>query len=296
MLVSIIIPVHKTINYLKSCLESALLQTYSDIEVILACNGKLEIEDCKAFLKINDPRIIYIKTKQGRHNARNEALLIAKGKYVQFLDYDDLLFPKKIDIQVSSLEKAKISNSISITKWKKFKNQLSESYNFPYDNLFEEKKIDAKKLVQKLAVNGGFIATSSWLIPKILIGNAKWIDSPNDDAVFLSEILKKNPEIIMISDTHAGYRIHEENTSSILEKTELNKLLESWKIIYQNLKLLNVCEVNHYLYKAYLNLIRYSKAVKRYRILYIIYKTTFFGFRSRLGFKIIPDIKRMLLK
>jgi len=296
MLVSIIIPVHKTIDYFKSCVESTLLQSYKDIEVLIACNGELEIQTCKDFLNRNDPRLIYLKTKSGRHNARNEALLAAKGKYIQFLDYDDLLFFRKIEIQVSLLENSDSKETISITKWKKFKNELSEAYNFPYNNIFEEEKIDAKKLIQKLSLNGGFIATASWLIPKALICNRYWIDSPNDDAVFLSGILKKNPQIIMIQDTYAGYRIHEENTSSILEKTELKKLLVSWKIIYNNLKFLRIGEVNDYLYKAYLNLIRYSKAVQGYRISYILYKTAFFGIRSQGIYKVFSDVKRMLFK
>ncbi|SCY85256.1 Glycosyl transferase family 2 [Flavobacterium anhuiense] len=296
MLVSIIIPVHKTIDYFKSCVESALLQSYSHIEVIIACNGELEIQTCKDFLNINDPRLIYLKTKPGRHNARNEALLAAKGKYIQFLDYDDLLFLKKIETQVSLLESANSKETISITKWKKFKNELNESYNFPYNNIFEEEKIDARKLIRKLSVNGGFIATGSWLIPKVLIGNIQWIDSPNDDAVFLSGILKGNPEIIMVSETYAGYRIHDENTSSLFKKSELDKLLVSWELIYQNLKALHIFELKLYLYKAYLNLIRYSKVVNGYRILFIIYKTLMFGFKSKLGFNLVLDLKRMLLK
>ncbi|AOC95313.1 UDP-Glc:alpha-D-GlcNAc-diphosphoundecaprenol beta-1,3-glucosyltransferase WfaP [Flavobacterium anhuiense] len=296
MLVSIIIPVHKTIDYFKSCVESALLQSYSHIEVIIACNGELEIQTCKDFLNINDPRLIYLKTKPGRHNARNEGLLAAKGKYIQFLDYDDLLYLKKIETQVSLLKSANSKEIISITKWKKFKNELNESYNFPYNNIFEEEKIDARKLIRKLSVNGGFIATGSWLIPKVLIGNIQWIDSPNDDAVFLSGILKGNPEIIMVSETYAGYRIHDENTSSLFKKSELDKLLVSWELIYQNLKALHIFEVKLYLYKAYLNLIRYSKVVNGYRILFIIYKTLMFGFKSKLGFNLVLDLKRMLLK
>jgi glycosyltransferase involved in cell wall biosynthesis len=296
MLVSIIIPVHKTIDFFKNCVESALLQSYNNIEVILACNGELEIEACKDFLKNNDPRLVFIKTKEGRHNARNEAILISKGKYIQFLDYDDLLFLKKIGTQVSLLENSDNPNMFSIIKWKKFKNDLSETYTFPFDNIFEEQKINAKKLITKLSINGGFIATASWLIPKDLINGLYWIDSPNDDAVFLSGTLKKNPDIIMVSETSAGYRIHESNTSSVLKKTELDKLLISWGIIYENLSFLKIPEVNLYLYKAYLNLIRYSRAIKKYRLLFIIYKAIIFGRKSKLGFKITFDLKRMLLK
>lgn len=295
MLISIIIPVHKTILFFKSCVESALNQTYENIEIIIACNGTLEIEDCKRFLNINDPRIIYLKTESGRHNARNEALLACKGEWIQFLDYDDYLFSDKIAIQLKELKNFSIAQ-LSICQWKKFNDRIEEDYIFPFSKLFDESKISARRLVQKLGINGGFIATASWLVSKEFILGLKWLDSPNDDAVFLSEILKKSPEISVIPQILAGYRIHKNNTSSIRTKTEFDKIFKSWKVISKNLETLNVSELNRYLYAAYLSLILYSKELKGHKILMILSKVFYFGIKSGFGFSIFRDIKKKIFR
>ncbi|WP_264566712.1 glycosyltransferase family 2 protein [Flavobacterium sp. N3904] len=295
MLVSIIIPVHQTHDYFKSCVESALAQTYTNLEIIVACNGELTLQQCQNFLNIADTRLVFIKTSKGRHSARNEALKVTKGSWIQFLDYDDYLFPYKIEEQLISIVKS-IGTGLSICQWKKFTERIDEHYTFPFQDLYNESQISAGQLVQKLGQSGGFIATASWLVSKELLTGSRWIDSPNDDAVFLSEILKKSPEIIMSPKVLAGYRIHDSNTSSIRSKEEFDKLMHSWRIIHQNLLIFKETQINLYLYKAYLNLIRYSKQINKYRIIEVIYNCLNFGFKARVGFLMYKDFKRYLLK
>ncbi|TPG40115.1 glycosyltransferase family 2 protein [Flavobacterium pectinovorum] len=295
MLVSIIIPVHKTHSFFIACIKSALSQTHQNIEIIVACNGNLEIKECRLFLEIEDSRLIFIKTSSGRDNARNEALALAKGDWIQFLDYDDYLFPEKIELQLEALKKSP-NCKLSICQWKKFFTKIEVDYNFPFNTLYDEPLVTAESLVQKMGVNGGFIATGAWLVSKEFIHGLKWIDSPNDDAVFLSEILKKSPQIVMISSVLVGYRIHGDNTSSIRTKSEFDKLLNSWTKIYHNLRVLKVFEINRYLYLTYLNLIYYSKELKGYRIGIIIFNVFYFGFKSKIGFSIFRDIKKEILR
>ncbi|OOG78969.1 glycosyltransferase family 2 protein [Flavobacterium sp. A45] len=293
MLVSIIIPVHQMHDYFKSCVQSALDQTHKNIEIILACNGTLEIKECQNYLNIQDARLVFIKTDKGRHNARNEALAVSKGIWIQFLDYDDYLFPNKIARQLSEVNNI---YRLSICKWKKFTKSIDEEYTFLFDYLFSKTQTSSRELVQKLGQSGGFIATASWLVSRELLNGLKWIDSPNDDAVFLSEILKKSPEIIMIPEVLAGYRIHNSNTSSIRSKEEFDKLMHSWKIIHKNLLVLSGAQIDLYFYKAYLNLIRYSKEINKYKIIEVIYNCLCFGFRAKVGFSMYKDLKRNLIK
>lgn len=291
MLVSIIIPAHKTIDFFKSCVESAISQTYKNIEIIIACNGTLDVLKCKEFLNLEDHRIVYIKTKNGRHNARNEALKITKGNFVQFLDYDDVLFANKLSVQMALIQD-NFNNLISITKWKKFKKNINEDYNFPFKFIFHEQNISIAGLIKKLGQSGGFIATSSWIVSKELLAGVEWIDSPNDDAVFFSEICKKNPNVMMVSEILAGCRIHDDNTSAIRSKEQFDLLLKGWDIIYNNLKSIEGSQTTLYLYKAYLFLISYSKEIKRYRIWEVIFKIIVFGLKSGLGFHVFVDLKK----
>lgn len=293
ILVSIIIPVHKTHSFFISCVESALSQTHKNIEVILACNGNLEINECKKFLDINDHRLVFIKTIQGRDNARNCALEIAKGNWIQFLDYDDYLFPAKIEKQ---LNEVMYDYKLIICEWKKFTKDVSDNYNFPFKSLFTNKLVSANKLIQKLGQSGGFIATSSWLVSKELLSELKWQDSPNDDAVFLSEILKKEPRIIMIPEVLSAYRIHESNTSSIRNKEEFDKLMKSWKVIYHNLKKIKDANVEVYIYKSYLYLIGYSKQIDKYRLQEVVYNCICFGLKGKVGFVMLKDIIKKIIR
>ena len=88
---SIIIPFKKGKRYLKDCLESIREQNLSDFEIILVVNGAVEnIDDLTS-----DSDNIIVKTyadEMGVSKARNEALEMASGEYVYFIDSDDYIY------------------------------------------------------------------------------------------------------------------------------------------------------------------------------------------------------------
>ena len=91
-LVSVIVPIYNTAEYLEECLDSLINQTLEDIEII--CVEDKSSDDCLKILKEyskKDDRIILIEndSNQGQSISRNNGLKIAKGEYVAFLDSDD---------------------------------------------------------------------------------------------------------------------------------------------------------------------------------------------------------------
>ena len=91
-LVSVIVPVYNTEEYLEECLDSIISQTLEDIEII--CIEDNSSDDCLKILKEyskKDDRIILIENEsnQGQSISRNKGLDIANGEYVTFLDSDD---------------------------------------------------------------------------------------------------------------------------------------------------------------------------------------------------------------
>lgn len=92
-MVSIIIPYYNTKEFIKDCLESALSQTYQNIEVIIINDGSNNEDTQFIESLILDKRIKYIKTEinKGVGFSRNKGLEHASGEYVYFLDSDDLL-------------------------------------------------------------------------------------------------------------------------------------------------------------------------------------------------------------
>jgi len=98
--VSIIIPAYNTEKYLTECLQSAVSQTLSDIEIIVINDGSTDgtgmiIDSFKA----KDSRIIEITQKnQGLSRSRNRGADLATGEYLYFLDSDDFISPYAMEI------------------------------------------------------------------------------------------------------------------------------------------------------------------------------------------------------
>ena len=94
-MVSIIIPVYNTANYLRECLDSALSQTFRDIEVIAVDDGSTDgSAGILAEYARRDPRLTVItQPNRGVSAARNSALRLARGRWLTFLDSDDALYP-----------------------------------------------------------------------------------------------------------------------------------------------------------------------------------------------------------
>lgn len=102
--VSVIIPTFNRGRFIGGAVRSVLAQTYGDLEVVVVDDGSTD--DTRAVIEsIADPRLRYIhQGNQGRSHARNVALGVARGRYITFLDSDDLYLPGKVEIQVRYLE------------------------------------------------------------------------------------------------------------------------------------------------------------------------------------------------
>ena len=106
-LVSIIMPSYNTAKFISQTIESVLAQTYTNWELIIVddCSTDNTDEVVKSFL--SDNRIKYIKNEKnsGAAVSRNRALREAKGKWIAFLDSDDLWLPEKLEKQISFMRK-----------------------------------------------------------------------------------------------------------------------------------------------------------------------------------------------
>ncbi len=104
MMVSVIIPTYNRACFIGEAIHSVLTQTYTNLEVLVVDDGS--IDNTKSIIEsIFDPRVHYIyQPNRGRSSARNKALSLAKGKFIAFLDSDDLYhLPNKIELQVNYL-------------------------------------------------------------------------------------------------------------------------------------------------------------------------------------------------
>lgn len=113
-LVSIVIPTHNRPDHLERALESALRQTYENIEIIVVDDGsELSLE----VFEERSPSVRFLKnsTNRGACYSRNRGLEIAKGDYINFLDDDDELYPKKIELQIEKFQESEETNLGMVT-------------------------------------------------------------------------------------------------------------------------------------------------------------------------------------
>ncbi len=125
-LVSIIMPSYNTAPYISESIQSVVAQTYGDWELIIVDDCSTDDTDRVVTSFLSDRRIKYFKNERnsGAAVSRNKALQEAKGKWIAFLDSDDLWMPDKLQKQVSFMEK--------------------NGYSFSYTN-YEEINNDGKK-------------------------------------------------------------------------------------------------------------------------------------------------------
>ena len=125
-LVSIIMPSYNTGAFIKKTIQSVLNQSYENWELIIVDDCSTDNTDEVVLPFLNDQRIRYIKNEKnsGAAVSRNRALREAKGKWIAFLDSDDLWLPEKLEKQVLFMKK--------------------NGYYFSYTN-YEEINEDGKK-------------------------------------------------------------------------------------------------------------------------------------------------------
>lgn len=111
-LVSIIMPSYNTANYIGVAIESVLKQTYKNWELLIVDDCSIDNTD-EVVEKYNDERITYLKNEKnsGAAVSRNRALKNANGKWIAFLDSDDLWCPTKLEEQIKFMEQNRYSFS-----------------------------------------------------------------------------------------------------------------------------------------------------------------------------------------
>lgn len=106
-LVSIIMPSYKTAEYISDTIESVLRQTYTNWELIIVDDCSPDHTDDVVGPYLREARIKYLKNEKnsGAAVSRNRALREAKGKWIAFLDSDDLWLPEKLEKQIGFMKK-----------------------------------------------------------------------------------------------------------------------------------------------------------------------------------------------
>ena len=103
---SIITPSYQTASFIAETIESVLAQTYTNWEMIIVDDCSTDATDEVVAPYLGDSRIRYLKSEKnsGAAVSRNRALREAKGRWIAFLDSDDLWSPQKLEKQIAFME------------------------------------------------------------------------------------------------------------------------------------------------------------------------------------------------
>jgi glycosyltransferase involved in cell wall biosynthesis len=108
-IVSVIVPCYNAARYLPVCLDSILNQTFQSFEIVVVNDGSTD--DTETIIKpyLNDPHLRYVVQENGGPSkARNTGIAHAKGRYIAFLDSDDLWDKTKLEKQLALFDRPEI--------------------------------------------------------------------------------------------------------------------------------------------------------------------------------------------
>ena len=156
-LLSIIVPVYNVENYLNKCIESILLQTYKNIEVILVDDGSTDLSGkiCDKY-KRKDKRVKVIhKANEGLVKARKTGIEYASGEVVAYVDGDDWI---EMDMYSSMIEhmddNVDVVTSGLIYEWKDHERRkiVKDGLKTGFYNRNEIEKVWCKTLQRQYAI------------------------------------------------------------------------------------------------------------------------------------------------
>lgn len=204
-LISIITPTYNCAQFIGETIKSVINQTYTNWEMIIVDDASNDNTE-KVVKSIKDERIKYIRLKEnsGAATARNIAMENASGKFMAFLDSDDIWIKDKLEKQVKFM----IDNNYNFTctAYEKM-NEKGDSLNKVFK---PKKKADYNRILLDCPVGNSTVMYNVSNLGKFQVPN---IRKRNDDALWL-QILKKEKFIYGMPDILMKYRIRNNSISS----------------------------------------------------------------------------------
>ena len=124
--ISVIIPVYKCEQYIESCVDSILNQTYRDFEIILVDDGSPDNSGkiCDELAEKYNKITVLHQENQGQSAARNNGVKIARGEWLCFVDCDDFVHPEILE----ALYNAVTENNVKLSMCSAIQGEESPSF------------------------------------------------------------------------------------------------------------------------------------------------------------------------
>lgn len=231
--VSIITPSYNAEKHLIHTIESVLAQSYESWEMLIVddCSPDNANELIKSYVA-KDSRIQLIKLEKngGAAVARNTAIEAATGRFIAFLDSDDLWMPNKLEKQVQFMLDQDIAFSFSAYE------KIDEK-GVPFDGVSVPNKISYKQLLKTNVIG---CLTAMYDVEKL--GKVYMpVNTKREDFATWLAILKQVDYAYGMPDVLAQYRVYASQSSA--KKTKMAK--ENWRL-YRDIEQLGVLKSAYY--------------------------------------------------
>jgi teichuronic acid biosynthesis glycosyltransferase TuaG len=223
-LVSIIIPYYKKKYFFKKTINSILNQTYKNYEIIIIYDdrNKLELPFVKQVLKkIKNKKIIINKKNQGAGVSRNLGIKKSKGKFLSFLDADDIWDKNKLNRQIKFMKTYNLDFSYSNYSIIDEKGSLLKKIKSP-------KTVSFKNLLFSCDIALSSVIVNSSIIKKEKFPNIK----TKEDYLLWLKLSKKNIKMMGINKNLTFWR----KTSNSLSSSLIQKLKDAFLVYNKFLK------------------------------------------------------------
>ncbi len=231
--VSIITPLYNSASFIASTINSVIAQTAISWEIIIVddCSSDNSIEVIQPFID-RDTRIKFIKLEEnsGAAVARNTAIEAATGRFIAFLDSDDLWHPEKLEKQIQFMLDKDVAFSFSAY-------EKIDERGVPFDIVSVPEKISYKQLLKTNVIG---CLTAMYDVAKL--GKVYMpVNTKREDFATWLAILKKVDYAYGMPDVLAQYRVYASQSSA--KKTKMAK--ENWRL-YRDIEQLNFFKSSYY--------------------------------------------------
>ena len=225
--VSVVVPVYNAAAYIEKCIETVSGQTYTDWELILVddCSSDQSVDIIEKHLGDERIRLISQPENLKAAQARNRGIKEAKGRFIAFLDVDDIWDERKLELQLDFMKKKDCAFSYT-------------AYEFGDENARGTGKIVKvlPKINYRKALSRTIIFTSTVMfdLDKLTKEEIMMPDVPSEDTATWWKVLKTGVEAYGMDDVLTVYR----RPSKSLSSNKFTAIKRIWNL-YRRVEKLN---------------------------------------------------------
>jgi glycosyltransferase involved in cell wall biosynthesis len=220
VIVSILIPAYNAERWIASTIRSAIAQTWLHKEIIVVDDGSTDGTLALA-RQFESQRVrVLTQSNQGAAAARNKAVGLSRGDYIQWLDADDLLSSDKIARQMRAAEQTTGRRTLFSSAWGSFRSRPARA-KFVSTPLWAD--LDPTEWLMRKWEGNWHMQTATWLVSRELTEAVGPWDTRllgDDDGEYFSRVINASDGIRFVPQSKVYYRITASNRLSYIGRSD----------------------------------------------------------------------------